>query len=49
MTFRSKVAKILLTGNPEWRHGRHLENLFFASSPELKGQLKLGRKQQSDL
>ena len=36
VTCRSKIAKIILIGNPRCRH---LENLFFASSPEPKGQL----------
>ena len=41
MTCRSKIAKIVPVGYPRWLpwHGSHLENLFFASSPELKGQL----------
>ena len=33
------VAKIMPIGNQNGRHGRQLENLFFASSPEPKGQL----------
>ena len=36
VTYRSKIAKIVPIGNPRWRH---LENLFFVSSPEPKGQL----------
>ena len=31
------------------RYCRHFENLFFASSPETKGQLKLDKKHRSDL
>ena len=37
VTCRSKIAKIVPIGHG--RHGSHLENLFFASSPEPKGQL----------
>ena len=36
---RAKIAKIVLIGNPRWRHVRYLENLIFASSPEPKSQL----------
>ena len=36
MTCRSKIAKIIQS---EIQDGRRLENLFFASSPEPKGQL----------
>ena len=39
MTYRSKIAKIILSEIQDGRHGGHLENLFFASSSELKGQL----------
>ena len=39
MTCRSKIAKIVLIGNPRGHHDCHLENLFFISSPEPKGQL----------
>ena len=39
MTRRSKIAKIVQSDIQDDRHGSHLENLFFASSPELKGQL----------
>ena len=38
MTCRSKIAKIIYIGSVG-RHGRQLENLFFTSSPEQKGQL----------
>ena len=37
MTCKSKITKIV--PNPEIEDGRHLENLFFACSPEPKGQL----------
>ena len=37
VTCRSKIAKIVPIRNP--RYGDHLENLFFASSPEPKDQL----------
>ena len=30
-----KIAKIEIQ---DYRHGRHLENLFFAFSPEMNGQ-----------
>ena len=36
---RSKIAKIVPIGNPRWPPWQHLENLFFASFPEPKGQL----------
>ena len=39
MTFRPKIAAIVLIGSKAGRCGGHLENLFFASSPEPKGQL----------
>ena len=40
MTCRSKIAKIVpIAYIQDGRHGSHLENLFFAASPELKGQL----------
>ena len=39
MTYKSKIAKIMPIGNKDGCHGSHLENLFFASSPEPKGQL----------
>ena len=39
VTCRSKIAEIVAIRNQDGRHGSHLENLFFASSPELKGQL----------
>ena len=43
-TRKSKIAN-----NPRGRHGCHLENLFFDSFPEPKGQLlKLGRKHWGD-
>ena len=37
VTYRSNIAKIVLIGNRRWP--RRLENLFFASSSEPKGQL----------
>ena len=39
LTCRSKIAKIFPIWNPKWPPCSHLENLFFASSLELKGQL----------
>ena len=39
MTYRSKIAKMCLSEIQDGHHGSHLENLFFASSPEPKGQL----------
>ena len=48
VTCRTKIAKIVPIGNPRCHHGYHLENLFFASSPELKGKLT-GRTHRSDL
>ena len=39
MTCRSKIAKIVRSEIQDGCHGRHLENLFFASSPEPKGEL----------
>ena len=36
---KSKIAKIVPIGNPRWLLWGHLENLFFTSSPEPKGQL----------
>ena len=37
LTCRSKIAKI--TPIQDGRHDSQLQNLFFASSPELKGHL----------
>ena len=42
VTCRSKIAKIILIemkDGQDGHHGGHLENLFFASSPEPKGHL----------
>ena len=39
VTCRSKIAKIVSIGIQDGHHGHHLENLFFASTPEPKGQL----------
>ena len=39
MTCRSKIAKIVLLDIKDGHHVDHLENLFFASSPEAKGKL----------
>ena len=39
VTCRSKIVKIGLIRSPRWPQWQHLENVFFASSPELKGQL----------
>ena len=39
MTCRSKIAKSCLLEIQDGHHGSHLENLFFASSPEPKSQL----------
>ena len=39
-TCRAKIANIVHIvqfGNPRWLHGHHLENQFFASSPEPSG------------
>ena len=39
MTCRSKITKIVLLDIQDGHHVDHLENLFFASSPEAKGKL----------
>ena len=39
MTCRSKITKIVLLDIQDGHHADHLENLFFASSPEAKGKL----------
>ena len=52
MICRSKIAKIVLMGNPRWPpRGGHHENLFFSSSSKLKKPIdfKLGRKHRVDL
>ena len=39
MTCRSKIAKSSISEIQDGRHDSHLENLCFASSPELNGHL----------
>ena len=45
VTYRSKIVKSFRSEIQDGRHGGHLENLFFASSPEFK----LDRKHWGDL
>ena len=41
VTYRSKIAKIIRSEIQDGHYGGHLENQFFASSPEPKGLLTL--------